>query len=209
MIVAIIIYTVVIVQVTLKTYAKNTTQNIKISSENENNVNNNEMGNTNTSDVSVSKSDNSTNNNNSVKINLNDVISKDSKYEATVTGFEFAKQILPPNTSGYYSYYEAKEEGHQYLDIKLNYKNLDGTEITANKVGSMKIKFANKYDYTSFCIIEDSEGDFTYSNITSITPLTTGKLHYLFDVPDEVVNSSESIVAYITIGTENYELIIR
>ena len=208
-IIAIIIYTVIVVQITLKIYTKvlnDAFQNITIDSEFENNVNT-ENDEHNISDISIST--NSSNDNNTVKINLNDVISKDSKYEISVIGYNFSKKILPPNTSGYYSYYEAKEDGHQYLDIKLNYKNLAGSEIDADEVGSIKIKFADKYEYTSFSIIEDSDGDFTYSNITPIAPLTTGKLHYLFDIPDEVANSSESIVAYITVGTENYELVIR
>lgn len=211
-IIAIIIYTIIVVQITLKLYTKvlnDAFQNITIDSEFENNVSNENDVNNNVSDISISSSDNSNTTNDVTKISINDVVSKDSKYEISVIGYNFSKKILPPNTSGYYSYYEAKEDGHQYLDIKLNYKNLAGSEIDADEVGSIKIKFADKYEYTSFSIIEDSDGDFTYSNITPIAPLTTGKLHYLFDIPDEVANSSESIVAYITVGTENYELVIR
>ena len=80
--------------------------------------------------------------------------------------------------------------------------------IGADGVGSVKIKYADKYEYTSFSIIEDG-GDFTYSNITNIDPLTVGKPHYLFDIPDEVANNEDSIVAYITIKGSTYELKIR
>ena len=53
---------------------------------------------------------------------------------------------------------------------------------------SCTLLFASKYRYTGFSVIEeDNREDFTYSNITSISPLTTEYLHYLFEIPDESV----------------------
>lgn len=158
-------------------------------------------------DISINNSNN--NHNEIVKLNVNETATKENKYELTVLSSNFGKTILPPNTSGYYSYYEAKTDGHQYLEIKYNYKNLGQSNVTADDVVSMTIKYDEKYDYTGFCIIEDEDNDFTYANITSIAPLTTGKLHYLFDVPDEVANSSGSIVATIKCGTDKYEIKLR
>jgi hypothetical protein len=140
---------------------------------------------------------------------MNETVTKENQYELTVTGINFGKTILPPNTSGYYSYYEAKADGHQYLEVKYNYKNLSSSNITADDTASMTIKYDNTYLYTGFSVIEDDDSDFTYANITNIAPLTTGKLHYLFDVPDEVVNSSNSIVATIKVGTNTYEITLR
>ena len=159
-------------------------------------------------DISISKNNNQ-NNSGVVKINFNETVTKENKYELTVLGINFGKTILPPNTSSYYSYYEAKEEGHQYLELKYNYKNLDETNIRADKVASITIKYNNKYEYTGSSIIEDSEGDFTYTSITNIAPLTTGKLHYLFDVPDEVANGDGPIVATIKCGSDTYEITLR
>ncbi len=147
--------------------------------------------------------------NNVIKLNLNETATKDNKYELTVIGNNFGKTILPPNTSGYYRYYEAKEDGHQYLEVKYNYKNLGESGVTADDIATMTIKYDNKYEYTGFSVIEDSDSDFTYANITDIAPLTTGKLHYLFDVPDEVVNGSGSIIATIKCGSDTYEITLR
>ncbi len=143
------------------------------------------------------------------QLNINDVATKENKYELTVLGSNFAKIINPPNTSGYYSYYEAKEDGHQYLEVKYNYKNLSENNVGADDVVTMTIKYDNKYEYTGFSVIEDSDSDFTYTNITNIAPLTTGKLHYLFDIPDEVANSSSSIVATIKCGSDTYIINLR
>lgn len=163
-----------------------------------NNMNNND-------DVNINKKENK-----KIKaINLNETAIKEGKYELTVNEFKFAKKILPPNVSSYYTYYEAKEDGHQYLEVKYNYKNLNSTEVEADKIVSMKMKYDNKYEYTGFSVIEDSSSDFTYANITNIAPLTTGKLHYLFDVPDEVAKSDKSIVVIVNCGNEEYEIKIR
>lgn len=210
-IIAIIIYTIIVVRLSFNYYStqlNNAFKNITFETESSETDDNSIIEGNQNNDISISSQGNNKAST-STTINFNDVVTKDSKYELTVLSYNFAKKILPPNTSGFYTYYEAKEDGHQYLEIKLNYKNLDGTEITADDIGSIKVKYANKYEYTGFSTIEDSSGDFTYTNITSIAPLTTGKLHYLFDVPDEVVNSSESLVAYINIGNDNYELVLR
>lgn len=141
-------------------------------------------------------------------INLDEPVSKDDKYEVTLKSSRFGKIINPPNTSGYYRYYEASD-GHQYLEITYDYKNLSGYDVRADKTASIKIKYNDKYEYTGFSIIEDSDGDFTYSNITSIPALSTGKMHYLIEVPDEVANDENSIVATISCEQNKYQIKLR
>ena len=58
-------------------------------------------------------------------------------------------------------------------------------------------------------IEENSRGDFTYSNITSIAPLATEYVHYLFAVPAEVDTSSESVEITFTIGGNTYTYTVR
>ncbi len=194
-----VIYTVLVVYGTVKVYDKFFANNsgksdVSISRKEDNN------------DVTLSKRDDSKK---AIAVQENETVTKDGKYELTVVGHEFSKRVEPKDTSGFYTYYEAEKEGHQYLDIRYEYKNLDSVEQRSDKVLSMKIKFNDKYEYTGFCIIEKDDGDFTYSNITSIAPLTTGNMHYLFDVPDEVANSEGAVVATLTVGNEVYEVKIR
>ncbi len=141
-------------------------------------------------------------------ISFNELVSVNEKYELIIKSFNIKKIIEPPNTTGYYHYYEASD-GHQYLDIVFDYKNLTTSDVRADKTSSIKIKYDEKYDYSGFSIIEDEENDFTYSNIRNIAPLSTGKIHYLIEIPDEVANNSGSIVATITCGSEKYDLKIR
>ncbi len=136
-------------------------------------------------------------------------VTESDKYELTFKGSEFSKKVEPPVLTSFYSYYEAKQEGHSYLVIKLDYKNLQTTDITADEVANVKVKYNEKYEYTSFPVIVDKDGDFTYANITNISPLTVGQMYYLCDLPDEVVNATEPITAYVQVDSETYEINIR
>lgn len=136
-------------------------------------------------------------------------VTESEKYEITFKGSEFSKKVEPPVLNSFYSYYEAKQEGHSYLVIKLDYKNLQTTDVRADEIATVKVKYNEKYEYTSFPVIVDEEGDFTYANITNISPLTVGQMYYLCDLPDEVVNATEPITAYVQVGTETYEITIR
>ena len=95
------------------------------------------------------------------------------------------------------------------VEVKYDYKNLEESNDIKKKTASMTIKYDNKYEYTGFCVIEDADSDFTYANITNIAPLTIGKLHYLFDIPDEVAYGNGSIVATIKCGSDTYEIVLR
>lgn len=136
-------------------------------------------------------------------------VSESEKYELTFKGSEFSKKVEPPVLTTLYTYYEAKQEGHSYLVIKLDYKNLQATDVTADDVATVKVKYNDKYEYSSFPVIVDKDGDFTYANITNISPLTVGQMYYLCDLPDEVVNASESIIAYVQVGNKTYQINIR
>ena len=136
-------------------------------------------------------------------------VTESDKYELTFKGSQFSKKVEPPVLNSFYSYYEAKQEGHSYLVIKLDYKNLQTTDVRADEIATVKVKYNEKYEYTSFPVIVDEDGDFTYANITNISPLTVGQMYYLCDLPDEVVNAAEPIVAYVQVGSETYEINIR
>lgn len=204
--VGIIIYTLIVIFLTVDVYQGIIENNSNKDSSNDNLFNIDIFKDEN-EDLSINKSEENTSK--VVNLNFNETVTKEGKYQLTVLGYNVAKKILPANTSGYYSYYEAKEEGHQYLELKYNYKNLATAGVEADEISSIKIKYANQYEYTGFAVIEDSDGDFTYANITDIAPLTVGKMHYLFDIPDEVANGTESIVATMTVGNDTYEIKIR
>lgn len=117
--------------------------------------------------------------------------------------------VIPPTPGSWYSHYEA-ELGKVYIDICVSYKNLGTRNISADEVMSATLIYSGRYQYTGFTIIEkDSRSNFTYSNMTSIAPLSMEYLHYLFKVPEEFENSDNMMTALIIINGEEYLVTVR
>ena len=117
--------------------------------------------------------------------------------------------VEPPQPADYYTYYTA-DDGKVFVDFCVAYKNWKPSGVRADDVISAKLTYAGKYEYSGSSMIEEkSRGDFTYSNITDIAPLTTEYIHILFSVPKEVANSTDSVVIDFTIGSNSYSYTIR
>lgn len=129
--------------------------------------------------------------------------------EYTVTKTSFGKKVSPSNPGSFYTYYEAKEPGTTYLAITLKVKNLAGEAMNADEVADVKVKYDNKYEYSTFDTIEEKGGeDFTYTSLSRIEPLKNGTLVFLAEVPDEVKSSGKPLYADFEIKGETYRYII-
>ena len=118
-------------------------------------------------------------------------------------------QVLPPCADGFYTYYSAESERF-YIDLCIAYTNLETRNVDADEVGSVTATFGGRYTYDGFsCIEEDSRSDFTYSNITSISPLTEEYLHYLVEVPYEVAWGELDLAVDLTVKNQKYTFVVR
>ncbi|MBO5778458.1 MAG: hypothetical protein J6R82_02705 [Clostridia bacterium] len=119
------------------------------------------------------------------------------------------QKIVPPAPDDFYSYYEA-DHGKVYVDFCFAYKNTHTADVDADEIVDAKLIYDDKYEYTGFSIVEeDNRSDFTYANITSIAPLCTEYIHYLFEVPEEVKNGTQSIEITFTIHETTYTYTVR
>ena len=117
--------------------------------------------------------------------------------------------VMPPAPDSFYSHYVA-EDGKVYVDICIAYKNLSTGDRSADEIINGVLVYSGKYEYRGFSIIEENNrGDFTYSNITSIAPLATEYVHYLFEVPMEVGSSAEPIEIEFSIEGNKYFYTVR
>ena len=131
------------------------------------------------------------------------------KCEFYVDYINITNDVVPPQPSNWYSHYVA-DAGKVYVDLCVAYKNTDASNIKANNTISGKLLYAGKYEYKGFSMIEeDNRSDFTYSNITSIAPLNTEYVHYLFEVPEEVKTSNHEITLKMNIGGEECKIVVR
>jgi hypothetical protein len=130
--------------------------------------------------------------------------------EFTVESANITTKVEPPKKDDFYTYYEA-DNGKVYVDVVIAYKNLGQDPKDADEaVKSGSLKYDNTYDYTGFTTIEEDNGqDFTYTNITTIKPLVTDKLHYLFEVPAEVASSNKPIKVSFKVAENTYIYTVR
>lgn len=130
--------------------------------------------------------------------------------EITINKVELSYDVLPDNTSGFYTHYEA-DAGNVYIHLDLDVKNLGKQNLGCDDILSATADYNNGYTYSGFAAPEDSSTGFTYANITSIKPLETLGVHYLFKCPQEVEESTNPL--FITIEPESsndsYILTIR
>lgn len=138
-----------------------------------------------------------------------EIIAVANNCEFFVDYSDITDDVMPPQPGDWYFHYEA-DDGKVYVDFCVGFKNWKTKDVGADDVMSATLTYAGKYEYTGFSMIEESSrGDFTYSNITRIAPLTTEYLHYLFEVPAEVETSGETIEIEFVIGGNTYFYKIR
>lgn len=141
-----------------------------------------------------------------INYNQEKTITNFCKFE--LTNMYFANKILPPNTSGYYRYYEAKSSDSTYLDVVMTIKNLDSSIKSAEDFVSVKAVYDNNYTYNSFAVLVGPDGSFNMG-FYGIDPLVTSEVHHLISVPVEVENSSKSLVIIFQAKDKEYHFVIR
>lgn len=136
------------------------------------------------------------------KVVLGKTISTDN-FELTVNDVYFDAALYPPHASGYYHYFEAAD-GKTYLIISCSVKNLKGTDLKYDSIAGVSCVYNEKYRYDSFLVIEEDGGaDLNnFTSMYSISPLDSGNLYYLIEMPQEV--ETGSIVISIRVANECY-----
>lgn len=138
-------------------------------------------------------------------LEIGTMITIDGYADITPIEANFAYKITPPNPDRYYSYYEVKEQGKIYAHISMKVKNTKPTSMSADDALGVTLIYDDTYTYRAFCTIEEDGGsDFGYSNINRIDPLTSGVIHYIIEVPEEVSTSGKSAVIIVNANGQKY-----
>lgn len=140
------------------------------------------------------------------KINVGDVIITDD-YEFTLKNVEFAYEVLPKNTSGYYSYYPA-DSGKVYIHVEADVKNTMQRDIKISELFTAKAVYDGEYMYSGFVVVDDDARFLQGDLYAAAAPLETCGAHALIECPEEVVTSGKSVVITLCIGNVNYEYTI-
>lgn len=142
-------------------------------------------------------------------IKTGDVIAIPDICEFRIESVNITDDVTPPKPADFYNHYEA-EDGKTYVDLCIAYKNWKDSDMGADDVISGRLFYSERYEYSGSVTIEEkSRGSFGYANITSIAPLMKEYLHLLFEVPDEVAGSSESLRVNLTVSGKDYSYKVR
>ena len=114
-------------------------------------------------------------------------------YTFTLTNLEWVDEIYPPDTSGYYTYYQ-DEEGKKYCLITGTFKNTGGDLFD---MGATKVAFkdmSGKYNFTGSAEYAydggvGSNGLDWIDNFYGIDPLTEVPLYIFASISDEVASN--------------------
>ncbi len=141
-------------------------------------------------------------------IEIGETVTIDDVAEFSIDSIDITRVVEPPDTTGWYTYYSANE-GQVIVDVCITYKNLASYNTAADYAASGVLKYADKYQYNSQSIIEIEDRSDFRDGMYGVDPLTTGYIHCLFMVPEEVESSSESIVLNMKIGGKTYTVEVR
>lgn len=141
------------------------------------------------------------------EISLNQNIAISDVCEFSITGIKYGDIIEPSNKGdSVYNYYEIGNSSNTYADVLLSLKNLDTSNIVPTDVVSVTLKYSEKYEYTCYIV---AESDHFFDTYPIIEPLSTREVQCLFEVPDEVATSSDSLECIVNVDGIEYLIKLR
>lgn len=112
----------------------------------------------------------------------------------TLEKLEFSHRVEPVNKPILYSYY-SPDGDKVYVYLKANIKNNSKNDLRCDEIYDVEVIYNNDYSYEGFQIVQDDSLGFTYSNITTIDPLTTKGVDTLVECTGEVETNTAAPVA--------------
>lgn len=115
-------------------------------------------------------------------INVGEAIATDG-YEFVLDGATWSEEIIPPNTSGVYTYLQ-DDAGKTNFVITGTFKNLSSNTADVKYGTVANIKINDKYEFD--CVIAGSEIDGTNLLRTNVDPLETINIYIFVSVSDSM-----------------------
>lgn len=140
-------------------------------------------------------------------IKIGDVITTD-RMEITIKNIEFSYDILPDDTSSFYTHYPA-ESGQVYIHIDTDVKNIQKQDLGCDDIMQVVADYNDGYTYNGSAIPEDSSTGFTYANIESIKPLASLGVRFLVECPQEVEEADNPLFLILKVDNKDYKYTMR
>lgn len=135
------------------------------------------------------------------KIKVGDTIDETDYAKFEFHGTEYTDDLLPSNTSGFYSHYPIDDSNNTYLVVKFDITNYMSSAKDCESFVGIKASYMDKYNYTGFVVVEDSDGA-GFNSYEDISPLAVRHFYYLIKVPKTVIENEA--VLTITFHNQDY-----
>lgn len=135
------------------------------------------------------------------KINVGDSFKAEDYADVKLVSLKYTTDLLPSNTSGYYTHYEVDNKSNTYLVAQFDVTNYSKNDIRADEILSANAKYKGKYNYSGFEVLEEADGKGFFS-LDEISPLETGSLFCLIEVPKSV--TGEEVTLTINFDRKEY-----
>ena len=119
----------------------------------------------------------------------------------TFQGAYCTDDLLPPNTSGFYTHYAVEDPNSTYLVTAFDVTNQQGTAKDSDTFLGVRAVYREKYTYTGFVVVQDADGG-GFSGSEDLLPLNPRRLYVLIEVPKSV--SAEPAELFISFSGEEY-----
>ena len=107
-------------------------------------------------------------------------------------GTEYTDDLMPSNTSGYYTHYPIDDPANTYLIVKFDITNYQTAARECDTFLGVKATYMDKYTYIGNVVVEDEDGE-GFSAYEDIAPLTTRHFYYMIKVPKTVSSNPVSL----------------
>ncbi len=128
--------------------------------------------------------------------------------EVTINSVELTYDVLPDDTSGFYTHYEP-DEGNVYISVDASVKNTAKKNLSCDEIGKIMADYNDGFTYNGSVVVKDSSTGFTYANISTVKPLETVGIKWLIQCPQEVEETENPLFLILKLSGENFKYTIR
>lgn len=140
------------------------------------------------------------------QIKIGDKITFDNM-EICINSVDIKHKVVPDNTNGVYSYYEA-DKGNVYIVVDADVKNNAKESLDCDDIGSAKAVYDDGYVYDS-CFIVGEDDDDSFSTLSEVNPLETKGVKWLITCTEEIEKTNSKLFVELSLNGERFILNLR
>lgn len=129
-----------------------------------------------------------------------DIIEEEDFAKLEFKGAMYTDDLLPSNTSGFYTHYEVEDSNNTYLAVEMNLTSYQSSARDLESFVGVKATYMDKYSYTGFIVVEESDKT-GFDSYAELAPLTESRAFVLIEVP-ETVTENDALIEVSFAGKE-------